>query len=198
MSSRKKTPAKPPGKIKAVSPKRPPAKKAPAKNAGAKKAAAKKAPNKPSASKKLLAKNAERAGAPKASPLRGLPVLQWVRSRASAWQAGVIANLIELVSTAVPQASCSIKWGQPVFELNGPVAFIRVAKEHVTFGFWRGAELTDPAGLLEGGARMKHVKIGDDEAFDRARVVGFVREAAALNIKLGDPTKRSPRLKKRL
>jgi hypothetical protein len=60
----------------------------------------------------------------------------------------------------------------------------------VTFGFWRGAQLSDPAGLLEGGDRMKHLRIGDDEAFDRTRVVGFVREAAALNLKLGDPTKR--------
>ena len=173
MSSRKRPPAK-----KAVS------KKAVAKKTSAKKTSARKTfPKEPS-------KPIGRSATPKVSPLRGLPVLQWVRSNASAWQAGVIANLIELVSSAVPQATCSIKWGQPVFELNGPMAFIRLAKDHVTLGFWRGVELSDPAGLLDGGERMKHLEIGADEAFDRARVVGFVREAASLNLELGDPTKR--------
>ena len=167
------------------------AKTAPAKKAPAKKASAKKIPA--TAAKKTPGEKAPRSATPKGSPLRGLPVLQWVRSHASAWQAGVIANLIELVSSAVPNASCSIKWNQPVFELNGPMAFIRLAKDHVTFGFWRGAELTDPAGLLEGGERMKHIKIGDDEVFDRSRVVGFVREAASLNLELGDPTLRRRR-----
>ena len=165
-------------------------KKTAAKKAPAKKARTKKARTKKTSAKTTPAKKAERPATPKVSPLRGLPVLQWVRSRASSWQAGVIANLIELVSGAVPKATCSIKWNQPVFELNGPLAFIRLAQDHVTFGFWRGAQLSDPAGLLEGGDRMKHLRIGDDEAFDRTRVVGFVREAAALNLKLGDPTKR--------
>jgi hypothetical protein len=170
--------------------KKPLARKTAAKQAPAKKSPAKKAAVETAPAKKAPVKKATRVGTPKVSPLRGLPVLQWVRSKASPWQTGVIANLIELVSTAVPRATCSIKWSQPVFELSGPMAFIRLAKEHVTFGFWRGAELSDPAGLLEGGDRMKHVKIGEDEAFDRTRVVGFVREAAALNLKLGDPTKR--------
>ena len=32
--------------------------------------------------------------------------------------------------------------------------------KHLAFGFYLGAELTDPAGLLEGtGAKMRHVKV---------------------------------------
>ena len=161
MSSRKKASAKKPAR-KRPSTQVKPAKKTPAKKTSAKKTSAKKAlPTK-------------RSAAVTVSPLRGMPVLHWVRSHASAWQAGVIANLIDLVSGAVPDVTCSIKWAQPVFELNGPMAFIKLAAEHVTFGFWRGAELTDPAGLLEGGERMKHLKIGDDEAFDRTRVINSV------------------------
>ena len=173
--------------------KKAPNKKGPNKQGPNKKAAVKKAVKKKAVVKKAPAKKAAkvaRPATPKVSPLKGLPVLQWVRSKANAWQIGVIANLSELVSSSVHRATCSIKWGQPVFELNGPMAFIKLAADHVTFGFWRGAELTDPAGLLEGAERMKHIKIGDDEAFDRARIIGFVREAAALNLKLGDPTKR--------
>ena len=184
MSSRKQAAAKKPPTKRAVPKPKPARKPASKKSPAPKKAAKKKLPREPAAA-------ATRSVTPKASPLRGLPVLQWVRSKASSWQAGVIANLIELVSGTVPKVSCSIKWDQPVFELNGPLAFIKLGTEHVTFGFWRGAELTDPAGLLEGRERMRHLKIGADEAFDRSRVVGFVREAAALNLKLGDPTKRS-------
>src|SRR5689334_9927348 len=140
MSSRKQVPVKKAVTKRAFAKKAPakkaPAKKAPAKKALAKKAPAKKAPAKKAPAKKAPAKksSAKKAGhsaTPKVSPLRGLPVLQWVRSNASAWQAGVIANLIELVSGVIPKATCSIKWNQPVFALNGPMAFIRLAKDHV-------------------------------------------------------------------
>ncbi len=41
-----------------------------------------------------------------------------------------------------------------------PFAYINVAKTHVTVGFHLGAELKDPARLLEGtGKRMRHVKV---------------------------------------
>jgi hypothetical protein len=40
-------------------------------------------------------------------------------------------------------------------------AYVNVFKAHVNVGFFRGAELADPAGLLEGtGKFMRHVKLG--------------------------------------
>jgi hypothetical protein len=72
--------------------------------------------------------------------------------------AGMVKTLRALVMDAAPQAVASVKWGQPVFEHRGPFAFIRPAARHVTLGFWRGTELSDPRGLLEGsGDRMRHV-----------------------------------------
>ena len=39
-------------------------------------------------------------------------------------------------------------------------AYVNVFKAHVNVGFFHGAELDDPAGLLEGaGRRMRHVKL---------------------------------------
>jgi hypothetical protein len=39
-------------------------------------------------------------------------------------------------------------------------AYVNVFRAHVNVGFFRGAELADPAGLLEGAGRfMRHVKL---------------------------------------
>jgi hypothetical protein len=41
-----------------------------------------------------------------------------------------------------------------------PFAYVDAFKAHVNIGFFHGADLADPAGLLEGaGKRMRHVKL---------------------------------------
>lgn len=130
--------------------------------------------------------------AKKVSPLRGTSVDAWVESKAKGWQLDCVERLLALLRAAIPDATVSIKWGQPVVESNGPLAFVRVAKAHVTLGFWRGAELKDPKGLLEGeGTRMAHLKIKEDDAVDAKRITAFAKEAAKLNRAKGDPTKRA-------
>src|ERR1700724_155990 len=43
---------------------------------------------------------------------------------------------------------------------DAPFGYVNVFKAHVNVGFFLGAELNDPAGLLEGtGRRMRHVKV---------------------------------------
>lgn len=43
---------------------------------------------------------------------------------------------------------------------DAPFAYVGVFKAHVNVGFFQGAALPDPAGLLEGtGKRMRHVKL---------------------------------------
>ena len=110
------------------------------------------------------------------------------------WQAEVVSELRKIVRGAAPQATESIKWAQPVYEHNGPLAWIRAHKNHVNFGFWRGAELTDPQGLLEGeGDRMRHVKLSGVKDIRRKVFKDFVREALKLNRTRGDPTKSATR-----
>ena len=70
-----------------------------------------------------------------------------------------------------------------------PSRSFKVAKQHVTFGFWRGADLTDTKGVLEGGDRMKHVKIRSEDAFDERTLSTLLRQAVSLNRQDGDPTK---------
>src|SRR5690349_17496540 len=50
----------------------------------------------------------------------------------------VAARLRTLIREAAPSAEERIKWAQPVYEENGPFAYLRAARRHVTFGFWRG------------------------------------------------------------
>jgi len=44
--------------------------------------------------------------------------------------------------------------------IDGAFAYVNAFGDHVNVGFFRGAELEDPAGLLEGnGKYMRHVKL---------------------------------------
>jgi hypothetical protein len=46
-------------------------------------------------------------------------------------------------------------------------AYVNAFKAHVNVGFFRGAEIADPTGLLEGtGKFMRHVKISPGSVFD--------------------------------
>jgi hypothetical protein len=108
------------------------------------------------------------------------------------WRTEVVLALRDLVREAAPEAKESIKWAQPVYEENGPFCYIRAFKNHVNFGFWRGVDLPDEAGILEGsGEKMRHVRLTglDDIREDIFR--DLVRAAVALNRSKGDPTKGS-------
>jgi len=55
---------------------------------------------------------------------------------------------------------------------DAPFAYVDAFKAHVNVGFFRGARLPDPDGLLEGtGKSMRHVKLR----------LGFTTDDAALN-----------------
>jgi hypothetical protein len=108
------------------------------------------------------------------------------------WQAQVVTEVRSLVRQAAPEAKESIKWAQPVHEENGPFCYIKAFKNSVNFGFWRGVDLSDPSGLLQGsGEKMRHVKLTGVDEIQREVLQDYVREAVALNRVKGDPTKGS-------
>jgi hypothetical protein len=75
-------------------------------------------------------------------------------------------------------------WKIPSFDLNGPFCFYMVAKEHVVFGFMRGAILRDPEKLLEGtGKYLRHVKLRSVADVRRPGVRSLLEQAADLNRK---------------
>jgi hypothetical protein len=95
------------------------------------------------------------------------------------------------ILSAEPAADESIKWGQPVYDVNGPFVAMKAFPRWVTLTFWRGATLSDPEGILEGdGDRMRHARFASADSIPRSAVDALVREAVAKNRELGDPTKR--------
>ena len=56
--------------------------------------------------------------------------------------------------------------------------YVNAFKAHVNVGFFRGTEIADPAGLLEGtGKFMRHVKISPGSVFDASALSKLVRAA---------------------
>jgi hypothetical protein len=67
-------------------------------------------------------------------------------------------------------------------------AYVNAFRHHVSVGFFHGAALSDPAGLLEGsGKRMRHVKVQPDEPIDADGLLALIRAAYVdIRARLGD------------
>ena len=162
-------------------------KKKTTKKPAAKKSAAKRAPKKKA---KAAAKPARVFA--KVSALKGtnVDVAEWAK-KLTGWQADALKIIRALVTRHAPDSTLVMKWGQPVWEQNGPFAWLKPAAKHVSFGFWRGAEMNDPDGHLEGdGDRMRHLKVTNPGDLKTLPIEGFVKQAVELNDSKGDPTKR--------
>jgi hypothetical protein len=61
---------------------------------------------------------------------------------------------------------------------DAPFAYVNVFKAHVNVGFFHGAALKDPAGILEGnGKYMRHVKLKPDTAIDSSALDALITAA---------------------
>ena len=59
-------------------------------------------------------------------------------------------------------------------------AYVNAFKAHVNVGFFRGAEIADPKGLLEGtGKFMRHVKLSPEADVDTAALTTLIETAYA-------------------
>jgi hypothetical protein len=66
---------------------------------------------------------------------------------------------------------------------DAPFSYVNTFKNHVNVGFFYGALLEDPAGLLEGsGKRMRHVKLQPGSAVDTQGLRNLI-DAAYADIK---------------
>ena len=63
---------------------------------------------------------------------------------------------------------------------DAPFAYVNVFRAHVNVGFYQGASLADPAGLLEGTARfMRHVKLRPGADVNAAALQALIDAAYA-------------------
>lgn len=105
------------------------------------------------------------------------------------WQREVLMKLREIIVAAGPDLAEDIKWSQPVYDLNGPVCYVKAFSDHINVGFWRGSELRDNDAVLVGdGMKMRHVTIRSVNDLKRDVIDAFVKQAVKLNREKGDPT----------
>ena len=69
--------------------------------------------------------------------------------------------------------------GHPtVCAADAAFAYVNVFKAHVNIGFFRGAEIADPRGLLEGtGKFMRHVKLRPERDVDAGPLIKLIETA---------------------
>jgi len=108
------------------------------------------------------------------------------------WRRRTVKQLTKILRAADPSLIELIKWGQPVYSGDhGPVCYVKAFPSQVHCGFWWGKKLKDPGKRLLGdGEKMAHLKFVEGDEISEEVVARFLREAATLNEKHGDPTRR--------
>lgn len=77
-----------------------------------------------------------------------------------------------------------MKWGFPCYVGTDNICNIMVTGKWVDLGFFRGVDLKDTKGLLEGsGKGMRHIKIHRLEDIDTVTTTAMVKQAASLRPK---------------
>ncbi len=71
-------------------------------------------------------------------------------------------------------------WGIGPKKMSEHYAYLAVHPSHVNLGFYRGASLPDPSGLLEGtGRAMRHIKLCAPAELHRPEITELLRAARA-------------------
>jgi hypothetical protein len=92
----------------------------------------------------------------------------------------IIRALRKFVKEVEPGLAEAVKWGNGCWVgSSGPVAYVYSDKGHVQFGFFNGASLKDPNGLLEGkGKYVRHTKVRAPSEIDKRAFAALLKQAA--------------------
>jgi hypothetical protein len=93
----------------------------------------------------------------------------------------LINALRRFVKREAPKLEESVKWGNGCWLKEGsPVAYVYSAPDHVQFGFFSGAFLEDPKGLLRGkGAYVRHVRLTQSADLEQGAFRALLKQAIA-------------------
>ena len=92
----------------------------------------------------------------------------------------IIRALRRFVKRTAPKLSEAVKWGNGCWvDEKRPVAYLYSTKGYVQFGFFNGAALKDPKGLLEGkGQYVRHTKVHAPSEIDERAFAALLKQAA--------------------
>ena len=94
----------------------------------------------------------------------------------------LLTALRETVRETLPRAREELRWGKPVYSELSPICVLEAGADHVTLGFFKGADLPDPGELLLGlGSRLRYLKVEVGEEIPREDVAVLLRHAAMLD-----------------
>ncbi len=101
------------------------------------------------------------------------------------WQQDICRRVRDLVHEADPEVVETIKRRvQPYFVLDGNIAALLAAKDHVNVFLYDGAIVPDPEGIITGGhqnATARTVAIRRDEEINTRALLAMFREIIANN-----------------
>jgi uncharacterized protein YdeI (YjbR/CyaY-like superfamily) len=97
----------------------------------------------------------------------------------------VLEHLRELVHKACPEVQETMKWSFPHFEYKGLLCSMASFKKHCSFGFWKGAIMKDPKGILSIVGRTSMGNFDRITAIDdlpkEKIMLDYIKQAVRLN-----------------
>lgn len=94
----------------------------------------------------------------------------------------LVEPLREFVKKHAPALKEAIKWGNITWTGADNVCWIIVSSDHVDFGFFKGAKLKDPEGMLEGtGKGLRHVKVYTRADIRDREFAALLKQAVAMD-----------------
>ncbi|MCB9850288.1 MAG: YdeI/OmpD-associated family protein [Phycisphaerales bacterium] len=112
----------------------------------------------------------------------------------------ILTKFRALMHKACPGIEESIKWSAPCFEHCGMLAGMAAFKQHVALRFWRGKQLPDPKGLMQGekSNEMGTIKVGDVSELPADSVlIKYIKAAAKHNEQLAKGRTETAKARKR-
>jgi uncharacterized protein YdeI (YjbR/CyaY-like superfamily) len=104
--------------------------------------------------------------------------------KASPFAQPILKHLRQLVHSASPLLSETMKWGFPFFDYKGSVCQMAAFKGHMGFGFWKQKQLHDPGKFIkeENGTAGSFGKIASLSDLPPDEILmGFILQAITLN-----------------
>ena len=111
---------------------------------------------------------------------RGPAIERWLRERPGE-RAAIARRWFEVMRGCGDDVRELLHDGHPTACIgDAAFGYVNVFTAHVNVGFFRGAELDDPAGLLEGSGRfMRHVKLKPGRDVDAEALATLIEAAYA-------------------
>ena len=101
----------------------------------------------------------------------------------------IVSRIRQIIMLSAPGVTESFKWDRPVFESNGPFAYVVAGENSVSFGFWRGIDIRDLHGLLHDvDGKICHIEFTNTDEINAPVLAEYIHQAIELNNVLGNPT----------